>query len=353
MNSIEELEIWSAGKNLLDRTTFTRRAVTSCSYDADSDTFTYTGAATDNSGAITFDGQVFPPGRYTVKTNGGVIHLLTDVAVGTYNSVYAGFGMPYFSALAGNSKTLNFRTPFRIGFVLVPGSGSFRVTFVHDGESTEFDSTQAHGTTVNLSSNALRSLPDGTCDVLTIGEDGTASIDQKVRAVEYDANDFTIRGAKFCGASLSVAYAGGVDFAQTKQMSDFAPIANADNVVGSPRCAVFTQFMGSIVTELRAGNGSVEENAQAQLDGFKSLLGSKTWRHLYARAEDADISLPAVTLPALPGPTANVWAVATDGHGNTFTLQPEIELEYARDVTLVIGSLEAKVAALELLHETE
>ena len=51
--------------------------------------------------------------------------------------------------------------------------------------------------------------------------------------------------------------------------------------------------------------------------------------------------LDNVTLPELPAPTFNVYA--TGG-----SIQPTVDVDYERDVNLVLQALEAKIAALEV-----
>lgn len=195
-------------------------------------------------------------------------------------------------------------------------------------------------TSVNLNSNALRSLPDGTCDVLEIVEDGTAGIEKAVGHAVYDGDESWVYAnskiGRDGGAPGSTAIAGSSE----KAMCDTLPIGQM-----STTPAINSYESGYVDIRNDAAITSAESG--------KAWLAANPTTYDYKLKETTAVSLPAVTLPSLPGPTANVWAVATDGHGNTLTLQPEIELEYARDVTLVIGSLEAKVAALELLHETE
>ena len=198
-------------------------------------------------------------------------------------------------------------------------------------------------TTVDLQGNELCSLPDGTRDELTIGEDGTARIERAVGSVDIptDAGDVVWEFAyQRIGVFLSL------------QAQDMTP-----NATGRLFCDKVPSRANGQAANVGTHASTSAMYAYIRVDGSASASDTVAkvggGEVVYPRRQPDSVALPAVTLPSLPGPTANVWAVATDGHGNTFTLQPEIELEYARDVTLVIGSLEAKVAALELLHETE
>lgn len=58
-------------------------------------------------------------------------------------------------------------------------------------------------------------------------------------------------------------------------------------------------------------------------------------------AEGDPTVLDNVTLPELPAPTFNVYT--TGGH-----IQPTVDVDYERDVNLVLEELEAKIAALEV-----
>lgn len=55
--------------------------------------------------------------------------------------------------------------------------------------------------------------------------------------------------------------------------------------------------------------------------------------------------LENVTLPELPAPTFNVYT--TGG-----SIQPTVDVDYERDVNLVLEALEAKIAALQVTDKT-
>ena len=52
-----------------------------------------------------------------------------------------------------------------------------------------------------------------------------------------------------------------------------------------------------------------------------------------------------MTLPELPAPTFNVYT--TGG-----SIQPTVDVDYERDVNLVLEALEAKIAALQVTDKT-
>ena len=62
-------------------------------------------------------------------------------------------------------------------------------------------------------------------------------------------------------------------------------------------------------------------------------------------AEGEPTVLENVTLPELPAPTFNVYT--TGGY-----VPPTVDVDYERDVNLVLEALEAKIAALQVVDKT-
>ena len=307
LNSVDELSLVTAGKNLL------------------------------NEDAPTADGVVgpqLPPGDYALSgtlPSGASLKLLNGGADG--ETITDTSSLPH-SFTAGHPFT-----PYYAGV----GGYATNLQLELGSTATAYEPPNIISTPIDLSSNALRSLPDGTCDVLTIGEDGTAGIEKAVESVIYPSSvggytqEIDSKRISFDLPATSAVGAGENSGHVIADKMAIRPDASFDTTRTEAYVAQYYAYA-------QVGTANSAEDILAVCSGMEMQ---------YPLANVGDVTLPAVTLPALPGPTANVWAVATDGHGNTFTLQPEIELEYARDVTLVIGSLEAKVAALELLHESE
>ena len=357
LNSVEGLEIWSAGKNLWINPTGTKNGITSTENDDGS--LTVSGAFQDGSSGFQSKRLYVlkPSTTYVLSVDKAVPGATIGVFYLTEYTADASYLKQTKVGLAGVLEA-SFTTAANLGFCTCELSsavgdtlsGTYRVMLNEGSAAEPWEKPHYASTTVNLSSNALRSLPDGTCDVLTIGEDGTASIERAVYQQTLD-EDTGIGGTwNGTGASDAVFDAYMVigkaarDYS-TKQQIRCDGLPGGESLNGR---SVYTTKTARATLRLLKTDLASLNNA-----GIESWLADHPLEIAYAMATPDAVSLPAVTLPSLPGPTANVWAVATDGHGNTFTLQPEIELEYARDVTQVIGSLEAKVAALELLHETE
>ena len=249
----------------------------------------------------------------------------------------------YYDVVIGSNSALTFRiaedavrVSVRIG---VNGSG---ITFNNEvflpqielgTAATDYEPTVVEATTINLDGNALRSLPDGTCDVLEIGEDGTAGIEQNTQEIVVP-ND------------IDYIYSARSNRYYSNNVFDYE--TNARNKVLPPwRCDALPILAQSDITD---SNGVSYVNSDtikgiamrapgsvSTVEEFKEWLTSLSVSVVAERRNRGALSLPAVTLPALPGPTANVWAVATDGHGNTFTLQPEIEVDVVKTGYLSSG----------------
>ena len=346
LNSVEGLEIWSAGKNLLRKkdTAISPSSGVSATV-ADDGSISLTGTSTGSVWLVFGSVRLVGGLQYTFSCDESFGSLGADF------QLYNAFGIEII--VGGNSygKSRTFTAPKTGSYTLcfwTRGAGietgkTFRIQLELGSTATDYEPPSVSSATVNLSSNALRSLPAGTCDVLTIGEDGTAEIERAVGSVDIptDAGDVVWEFAyQRIGVFLSLQAQDTTSNATGRLFCDKVP-PRANGQAANVGTHASTSAMYAYI---RVDGSASASDTVAKVGGGEVV---------YPRRQPDSVALPAVTLPALTGPTANVWAVATDGHGNTFTLQPEIELEYARDVTLVIGSLEAKVAALELLHETE
>ena len=326
LNSVEGLEIWSAGKNLVE-------AIDDFLYPADSRYFakvclvggkTYTLSFQENGNSVAYlhdeDGAFTTGIGLTLKSDGAPT-----------GRKCASFAAPY-TGLFYMSCSITEEQSRGVQIELGPAA-------------TDYEPPSVSSTEINLSSNALRSLPDGTCDELDIV---TGALTKRVGEVITSGNDANI--TKSSASPYSNRYIlQDVIPNDSLSQSNFYEYSMSDKLIGG---GIWTSLDNNqmYTNNRQIWVGSDLDDVESFKDFFNGLAPMEV---LYKLATPKTIQLAPPELPALPAPIANVWAVATDGHGNTFTLQPEIELEYARDVTLVIGSLEAKVAALELLHETE
>lgn len=183
---------------------------------------------------------------------------------------------------------------------------------------------------IDLNGNELRSLPDGTCDELRIDADGEATLTKRVGYIE-------LNGSQSFSWQRSIN-SGWLQLNDIARMNDYSQSMLCDKLPVKTHNESETDWPQSItgykapVTTFPGQNWVYARTPSAtNAAQIKAWFASNSTLLLYQLAKSQTISLGKVDLPVLPSPIANVWAVATDGHGNTFTLQPEICVDYITD----------------------
>ena len=364
LNSVEDVTVWQAGKNLLN--TFYNASMSGLTATTNDDgsidvSGTYTGSSVIAllyaSGSLTWLYSLAGV-KVTLSLAGAPddkIYIQMNASVGGSVQFSVATTSGALGTMASTGTIPDGLTNLNVFIGVKPGfSGTYRLyPQLEFGEDmTDYEPPNVTSTPIDLDGHTLNSLPDGTRDELHIDADGEVTLTKRMGHVELDGSQsFSWQSDASSSYWESDDIARMNDYSQS-MLCDRLPVkAHGYSEKDLPQSitgykAPITTYPGQNWVYVRTPNATDATQVKTWLTSNPTLL-------LYQLAKPQTISLGKVDLPALPGPTANVWAVATDGHGNTFTLQPEIELEYARDVTLVIGSLEAKVAALELLHETE
>lgn len=207
-------------------------------------------------------------------------------------------------------------------------------------------------TPIDLDGHTLNSLPDGTRDELTIDATGAVTLTKRTQTVQLDDRGnwgqqespfrhYTALWTAFGGSNTGLSPSGGVLDGRCDKLL-------ADNTMPN---GIYSASVNGSIAYLR------EPTFASDAAGVKEWMSTNKPTVILQLLEPKTIPLPAVTLPALPGSTANVWAVATDGHGNTFTLQPEIYVEwYAKNAAALTGfasKAELKVTADSIRAEVE
>ena len=186
----------------------------------------------------------------------------------------------------------------------------------------EWDGAPVTFTEVDLLGNRLRSLPDGTRDTLTVDSAGNVTMMKRVGVVNL-------------GGLSWVKYGSNVGEYEGKGLPDRHGIA--DQPAKPPiLCSAL------VVEDINWGGGGADNSAAlswnsayknsvmakrsssgsaADLDSF---LTSSNAEFVYPLEEPQTIPLGMVDLPALNASGANVWVVASDAYGNTYTLDPDI-----------------------------
>ena len=210
--------------------------------------------------------------------------------------------------------------------------------------ATDYEPPNITTTPIDLDGHTLNALPDGTRDELRIDGGGNVVLVKRVHREHIDADDFVKGGTEYCNAIISTqnsAYKGGVTFRSSDQRNDFAPIGNADYTNGYPKAAVYT-LNGE--TLFRVGDGTQSPSPDEQLASVKAKVGAKGIDAMWALLEPQTIDLGTITPPTMAAP--NVTAYVADD------TPAEMELDYVRDINIVVDRLEKKVADLVVTEAT-
>ena len=203
--------------------------------------------------------------------------------------------------------------------------------------ATDYEPPNITTTTIDLQGHTLNSLPDGTRDELHIDGGGNVVLEKRVHREHIDADDFIKDHVDYSSANISSsidsAYKGGVMSRPSDQRNDFAPIGNADADEGYAKASVYTL---NDVTYYRVGDGTQSSTSDEQLASVKAKIGAKGIDAMWALLEPQTISLGTITPPTMAAP--NVTAYVADD------TPAEIELDYVRDINVVVDRLEKKVA---------
>ena len=182
-------------------------------------------------------------------------------------------------------------------------------------------------TTTPLPEVELRGLPNGTCDELVIGADGTCRVDRKTVEVTFDGSEDEDWYDTATYPGVFQIQVDGADYKNIGIVSDRYSTATGFSYIGDKQCAILS---GS----LRFGvKDSTYENAAA----FKASLATNPLTVTFGAIATTEDQSP-VTLPVLPAPTFNQY--------HDSQVPSDTSVEYARDINIVLANLEAVQAAL-------
>ena len=338
LNSVKSLDIVTAGKNLLRLEDMpSPYTINGIKITHEGGTFSFSGTATGSGGRLYFFAKaVLNPGTYVIsRTVPGAANV--DICLSRTDTNASIF------SISSSFASFEVTEPIEVGlgFNFIEGESiemkGASIQLERGTNKTEFEQPSAAFTEIDLDGNQLCSLPDGTRDELRIDESGSVTLVKRVW--EYVSTG-TDSGFVAAGQSTNAnRFALDNAIQQRPSEGDFY-YCRCDKLGTGGFADIDSNQVYSHFADLWFGSDL--EDAESFADFYNGLAPVRV---LYKLNTPQEIPLDAVTLSALHAPNANVWAAAE--------VPCDVELEYARDVTLVIGSLEAKVAALELLHETE
>ena len=206
------------------------------------------------------------------------------------------------------------------------------------GPVEAYEEHQGMKLSINLQGNELCSLPDGVRDEVRIDKDGNVELVKRVGVCPMPKAGAVGDGNTQVGA----------DGTHNRVVS-FLPPANAAS--GNGASCVCTHFADGGTTKNRdtirfgANNSRIyvyTSDADVIGDGTKEAadawMAANNVKLLYPLATPIITSLGKVDMPALPAPVCNAW-VESD-------VPTECAVRYVRDAGIVIGRLEAKLAAV-------
>ena len=344
LNGVDELSIVTAGKNLLARMgpslPYTIAGIT-FSDNGDGGirvSGTATAAAYYNFfNTATRQVPFILAGTYTAKLTGRVSG--TGLTVQTFDHSVVGTYTPWIGDGSSTSTTGTLESSKYLRPYLFVSRGTIVDTVVYPqlelgSSATAYEPPNVTTTPIDLDGHTLNSLPDGTCDELTIDATGAVTLVQRVGAKVLPSDAASWR-KESGGAGLR--YSTGIspdavnNYVPGSVVSDAVPYraAQGDSYGGTHIIAAGSRALATVGTD---------ETAQdiADVCGGKKLL--------YTLAEPQTIPLTPVTLPTLPSPNITVY---TDSD-----VPSDITLEYECDVTIAFDKLEVKISELTVNQAT-
>ena len=314
LSSVSKLGVVSAGKNLiqLDELTINPAGATigddggSLDFPATTginETFFREIYLPDGTYAFSVDG---PPGTYARigENAGNASPTIVFNSTGEYKKLYV--------------RTPANDTPFTVKLMLELGPSA-----------TSYEPPAVTTTPIDLSGRQLRSLPNGTRDVLTVDGSGAVAMEQAVGCFSATTSTqwtqqaanlyYAVLGQRGVGSTYNIA-------------SDLLPSGEGAN-----------PWIGEMGVALGSDGLFVYARVPSAVSTAEQMRDFAAGHHfIYPLATPQTIHLSPITPPILRSPTFNVWA-ASD-------VPCDIEVDYDRDANIVINDLTARIAALEVAN---
>ena len=327
LNSVDELSIVTAGKNLL--------------------TETLEGVAPSNEGYtvlvdfgkdVTVDDMtlsVIAETDVIYNTAGAAfVNFLSSDGTNNYVLASAVFGASG-TTKAGMTKVISIpNAPFKQivchfrnnNFSSFDNDCRLKLQLELGSTATAYEPPNVTTTPIDLDGHTLNSLPDGTCDELTIDGTGAVTLTKRVGA-KVLPSDAASWKKDVSGAALR--YSTGISPEAT---DPYVPGSVVSDAVPYRRQWDHSYTGTHIMAVAGAAYASVGTDETAQ-DIADVCGGNKL---LYTLAEPQTIPLTPVTLPTLPSPNITVY--------HDSDVPSDITLEYERDVTIAFEQLAKQVA---------
>ncbi len=306
LTSVSELSVVTAGKNLLSR----RRSATPPSSDlsasvAEDGAISISGTSTGSAWLVFGAARLFEGREYTLSC---------DQSMGTamaYFQLYNEFGdfVVVGGASHGNSTTFtasgtgNYTLCFWTQGAGIKVDRTFRVQLELGSTATAYE-PPAVTTPIDLDGHQLRSLPDGTRDVLAVDGSGAVSVEQNSVELVYNGDenwsDYQLGGNR-----------PGLFGVNIKNVAVYPQVPFCDSY------AVYSSSGGNITTypDMMAGidqnqNVWIRDSRFTTLEDFKANLASNPVIFVAALATPQTLALDPITPPTVPAADASLWAAS-------------------------------------------
>ena len=343
LNGVDELSIVTAGKNLLARMgpslPYTTAGITFS--DNGDGGIRVSGTATAAAYYNFFsDGPAqalrITPGEYTASLIGGGSGL--NLSVGYYNGVIGGSNTTWLATnVPGISNTGSIDRPVYLRPYLSVAKGKTVDIVVYP--QLELGSTATayeppNITTTPLPEVELRGLPDGTCDELVIGADGTCEVERNV--AEYEVQGTERIGVGEHSNGQKYASVDNIAFSSSSSSSSSSLLSDrySCGAYGTTDKYAYVPVASTLV---------INDSRFTDNDTAKSILASEKPRFVFVTNQSTEPQSP-VTLPTLPSPNITVY--------HDSDVPSDITLEYERDVTIAFDKLQAQVSATTVREAT-
>lgn len=199
----------------------------------------------------------------------------------------------------------------KVGFAL-PEYPVFSKSQIEVGsKATAYEPHKSKSTAIDLKGNELCSIPNGVKDEVVIDADGNVSLVKRVAKYVVPENVYAQDEANNFGVKLKL------NAVDNKYLHEQL----------CPDNASYSPSLNWLVVYKRG-------NSWANLQEFKQwLIGTEFY---YGTKNPETIPLGKVELPALPESTSNIW--------NNGNIQTDVGVIYVRDINIVIGRLDDKLA---------
>ena len=179
-------------------------------------------------------------------------------------------------------------------------------------------------TTIPLPEVELRSLPNGTCDELVIGADGTATVERKIAEYQVQGRMVDYVGEHSNGQKYVAFVIDAIVSSSSSLLSDRYSCGSYNTI---DKYAYIPDAHNLVINDSRFTDAETAN----------SILMSEKPRFIFVTNQTTEPQSP-VTLPTLPAPTFNQY--------HDSDVPSDTSATYTRDINIALADLEAQIADL-------